>query len=293
MNIRNMFGLSPQLRAAIAPIMLSMGGGNVYYAIQSTDTIYGYFVDKYYEEYPDGTKSIYNTIQGALDVCVRDRGDMVIIIGGWTITTALSVDRIYGLKIIGGNPFETSRGGPAEITYAGTGTAFTLSSAKVWLSDITFYMTGTGAPVCLDISGRVFSHGVIKNVNIRKMGGTDAQGHAIKAGSPSSSTFENIQINSDAGNAKRWQTGILMTGDDLCHFKGIEVGGTEGFAIYNPGSTRSLYEDIRVMPSCNDGLTLTGVTSSLINSRNMAAAPGPCTMIRSGCYTTGLTEYTT
>ena len=285
-------GLEKVLKEMNGEICSGWGSGNTYYAIQSTDAIYGYFYDKYFEKYADGSVSIYNTIQGALDVCVANRGDTVVIIGGWTITTALSVDRIYGLRIIGENPFGNSRGGSAEITYAGTGTAFTLSSAKTWLSDITFYMTGTGAPTCLDISQRVFSHGVIKNINIRKIGGTDASGVAITAGSPSSSLFENIQINSDAGNAKRWQTGILNTGDDLCHYKNIEVGGTEGYAIYNPGSTRSLFEHIIVMPSCNDGLWLTGITSSIIDSRNMGGAAGTSTVIKSGSYLTGLAEFT-
>lgn len=139
---------------------------------------------------------------------------------------------------------------------------------------------------------RVFSHGVLKNINIRKLAGTDAQGHAIRAGSPSSSKFENIQINSPAGNGNRWQTGILMTGDDLCHFKDIEVGGTEGFGIYNPGSTRSLYEHIILMPSCDDGLTLTGITSAIIDSRIMSAAQGTTTAIKSGCYSTALNAMT-
>jgi len=285
----------PALRygAKILPseVLAQCGTGNVYYAIQTTETFYGAFRDTYYQLYLDGSESISNTIQGALDKVVADRGDTVIIIGGWTITTALSVDRKYGLRIIGCNPFGTSRGGQAEITYNGMGVCFTLSSAKTWLSDITFYYGGATHDtnsVCLDISQRVFSHGVIKNINIRKTAGTDAQGHAIRAGSPSSSLFENIQINSPAGNTNRWQTGILMTGDDLCHFKDIEVGGTEGFCIYNPGSTRSLYEHIIAMPSCNDGITLTGVTSAIIDSRIMSGAEGTVTAIKSGSYTTGL-----
>ena len=267
-------------------------GGNTYYAIQETDTMYPSFVSQYGITYDDGSFSISNTIQGAIDKCVADRGDTVIIMGGWTITTAISVDRIYGLRMMGVNPFGTSRGGQAEITYNGVGTACVFSSPKSWLSDITFYMGGnpmTSSTICLDISQRVFSHGVIKNINIRKTAGTDAQGIAIKAGSPSSSVFEDIQINSVAGNTNRWQTGILETGDDLCHYKNIEIGGTEGYAIYNPGSTRSLFEHIIAMPSCDDGVWLTGVTSAIIDSRIMSAAEGTSTVIKSGCYSTALT----
>jgi hypothetical protein len=265
--------------------------GNTYYAIQTTETFYQEFYDAHFITYPDGSVNIYNTIQGALDACKADRGDTVYIVGGWTITSTLTLDRIYGIRVIGVNPFCTSRGGQAEITYNGVGTAMAFSNPKMWLSDITLYMGGTpmtSTTIGLDLSGRVFSHGVVKNFNIRKTGGTDAQGHAIKTGSPSSSVFEDIQINSPAGNGARWQTGILMTGDDLCHFKNIEVGGTEGFAIYNPGSTRSLYEHIIAMPSCDDGITLTGITSAIIDSRIMSGAEGATTAIKSGCYAIGL-----
>ena len=279
----------------VIPVDFQSSTGNVYYAIQTTESYYADFVKTHLVTYSDGTVNIYNTIQGALNVCVADRGDTVVIIGGWTITSTLTLDRIYGIRVIGVNPFGTSRGGQAEITYNGMGTCFTISNPKMWLSDITFYYGGATHDtnsICLDLSGRVFSHGVIKNINIRKTAGTDAQGHAIKTGSPSSSVFENIQINSPAGNTNRWQDGLLQTGDDLCHYKNIEVGGTEGYAIYNPGSTRSLFEHIIVMPSCNDGLWLTGVTSSIIDSRNMGGAAGTSTVIKSGSYLTGLVEFT-
>jgi hypothetical protein len=289
------FGLERVLKEMVGELNFGFGSGNTYYAIQATDSIYGEFYKKYFEKFDDGSVSIYNTIQGALDATVANRGDTVVIMGGWTITDTLSVDRKYGLRITGENPFGEFTGGPAEITYNGVGVAFTLSSPKTILSDLTFYMGGTPMTtntVCLDISQRVFSHSVIRNVNIRKTGGTDAQGHAIRAGSPSSSTFEDIMITSASGNANRWQTGILATGDDLCHYKNLWIGGTEGFAIYNPGTKQSLYEKIFVMPSCNDGLTLTGVTSAIVDSRDMAAAEGTNTVIKSQSFTTGTTAMT-
>jgi hypothetical protein len=269
--------------------------GNVYYAIQSSETFYSQFYEDNYVEYADGTFSIYNTIQGAFNACMANRGDTVFIIGGWTITDTLTLDRIYGLKVIGGNPFNVYTGGSCEITYNGMGTCFAISNPKLLLSDITFYIGGAthnSSTICLDLSGRVFSHGVIKNINIRKLDGTDAQGHAIKTGSPSSSWFENIHINSPAGNGKRWQTGILQTGDDLCNYKNLVIGGTEGFAIYNPGSTRSNFDGLKIMPSCDDGIVITGVTSAITDSRIMSAAPGTATAAISACYTTGTTAFT-
>jgi hypothetical protein len=264
--------------------------GHIYYAVQATESYYAAFYADHFQTYSDGTVSIYNTIQEALDASARDRSDTVIIMGGWTITAPLSVDRKYGLRIIGENPFHTYTGGCAEITYNGTVAAFQISSAKVWISDLTVYMGGTGAITAFDISGRVFSHGVMKNINIRKTAGTDAQGHAITAGSPSSSTFENIKISAEVG--KRWQTGILFTGDDKCNYKNLVIGGTEGFCIYNPGSTMSVYDEIIAMPSCEDGFYVTGLTSVIINSRIMSVAPGTSTAIISGSYTTGLSAYT-
>jgi len=287
--------LEKVLSEIVKDLNFGFGSGNTYYAIQSTDTIYPEFYKKYFEKYDDGSVSIHNTIQSALDAAVANRGDTVVIVGGWTITDTLTVDRKYGLRITGENPFREFTGGPAEITYNGVGVAFTLSSPKTILSDLTFYMGGTPMTtdtVCLDISQRVFSHSVIKNINIRKTGGTDAQGHAIRAGSPSSSTFEDIMITSADGNANRWQTGILATGDTMCHYKNLWIGGTEGFAIYNPGTKQSLYEKIFVMPSCNDGLTITGITSSIVNCRNMGGAAGTSTAIKSGSYLTGLVEFT-
>jgi hypothetical protein len=56
--------------------------GNTYWAIKSTDLSYGSFYDDHYDEYPDGSHSVYNTIQECVDACVSKRGDVVYVVDG-------------------------------------------------------------------------------------------------------------------------------------------------------------------------------------------------------------------
>ena len=53
--------------------------GNIYYVIQNDQSFYGTFERDRRTKYSDGSTNIHNTIQSALDACVADRNDYVVI----------------------------------------------------------------------------------------------------------------------------------------------------------------------------------------------------------------------
>src|SRR3990170_8432286 len=56
-----------------------LGLGNVYYVIQTTNGDYTRFVRDMQFTYPDGTSSVYSSIQTALDACIDERNDYVVV----------------------------------------------------------------------------------------------------------------------------------------------------------------------------------------------------------------------
>lgn len=74
--------------------------GNIYYVMKSTDSYYGDFYADYYTKYTDGTASIYNTIQDAVDAATDGRGDVIIVAPGkWTEEVYIVSKR--GLRVLG------------------------------------------------------------------------------------------------------------------------------------------------------------------------------------------------
>ena len=74
--------------------------GNVYWAKKSTDSNYTSFYADHYVKYTDGTASVYNTIQGAVDAATAARGDIVIVCSGKWCEDVVVADK-EGLRILG------------------------------------------------------------------------------------------------------------------------------------------------------------------------------------------------
>jgi hypothetical protein len=75
---------------------LGLGVGNVYYVIKTTETHYNTFVEEHECEYADGSSSIHNTIQSALDACVANRNDYVIVMpseADYDLTVTLTLSK--------------------------------------------------------------------------------------------------------------------------------------------------------------------------------------------------------
>ena len=53
--------------------------GNIYWVMQSANTLYDAFYTEYNMVYPDGTESVKTTIQGGLDACTANRDDYVLV----------------------------------------------------------------------------------------------------------------------------------------------------------------------------------------------------------------------
>jgi hypothetical protein len=59
--------------------IFGLGIGNVYWVIQTTNGDYTRFVRDMQFTYPDGTSSVYGDVQTALDACVDERNDYVLV----------------------------------------------------------------------------------------------------------------------------------------------------------------------------------------------------------------------
>lgn len=74
--------------------------GNIYFVKKSTDSDYSTFYGDNYVDYSDGTHSIYNTIQSAVDASTSDRGDIILVhYGKWVEDVAILEKD--GLRIFG------------------------------------------------------------------------------------------------------------------------------------------------------------------------------------------------
>lgn len=115
----------PALRygAKITPSEVAggFGGGNVYYAKKSTDSDYAAFLSDFYTTYNDGTVSVYNTIQDAVNASQDKRGDTVVVSAGdYTSSTNKWKENVIikkaGLKIIAQTPGWESQMRPGDAT---------------------------------------------------------------------------------------------------------------------------------------------------------------------------------
>lgn len=79
-----------------------IGIGNVYYVIKSAETFYDRFIEKHQGTYPDGSVIVHadagtgDGIQAALDACVANRNDYVIVNpseGDYDLTVALTLSK--------------------------------------------------------------------------------------------------------------------------------------------------------------------------------------------------------
>jgi len=75
-------------------------GGNVYWVKKSTDSDYASFYGEHYVNYADGTHSIYNTIQTAVNASVSDRHDIIYVCAGKWVEDVLVLEK-DGLRIYG------------------------------------------------------------------------------------------------------------------------------------------------------------------------------------------------
>ena len=83
----------------LASEVLPMGGagsGNVYYVVKSTESWYNAFVATYDATYDDGSHAVQTDIQTALDLCVANRNDYVLVMpsaSNYVLTATLTMSK--------------------------------------------------------------------------------------------------------------------------------------------------------------------------------------------------------
>ena len=123
--------------------------GNIYFVKKSTDSDYTTFYGDNFVEYSDGTKSIYNTIQAAVDGATNARGDIIIVCAGkWT--EEVYIVNKSGLRIIGaglgtgGPDYGAPRMRPSD---AATHYPFT-SKLSTALNGAAFHVLSRNVEIC-------------------------------------------------------------------------------------------------------------------------------------------------
>jgi hypothetical protein len=272
-----------------------ISSGHVYYAIQTTEAFYTDFYHDMAEVYTDGTHSIYNTIQEAIDACTANRGDIVYVIGEWTSAVTITLNK-WGTSLIGLTDWNNQTGGGnANITCTGEGIAtLTVTKAKCHVENLVIYFNGDGATFGINFASSAPSQAVVRNVEIVKNAGTaaDAGIGMHFATVPTRALFENIKITGPTSNSKTMAYGI-EGGSYSCVFKNIQVSNaTVGINLDTYGD---LFDHIIIMPTCTTGLVLTGTSATqslVVNSYDAAVSAGSITAATSGSYSTSLTTLT-
>ena len=276
-------------------LAMGSGVGNVYFAIQTTESYYSEFEDQFQGEHPDGTVKVHNTIQGAINACTANRGDIVYVIGEWTSTATITLNK-WGTSLIGATNWNSiTGGGNSNITCTGAGIAtLTISKAKCHVENLVLYANGTGATKGLEFSGSAPSQTIVRNVEIVKNAGdADVTIGMHFATIPTRSEFSNIKITGATKNTNSLSYGI-EGGSYSCVFRDIVVSNCSvGIGLDTYGD---LFQRVIVSATCVIGMDIYGASaaqSMMVDCRNMGTAKGTMTnMVFSGSYSTGLTELT-
>jgi len=267
--------------------------GNEYYACQSTDTAnYAYWYGKFgTEKYDDGSTILHTTIQSAINACVANRGDVVYVIGEWTSTSTITLNK-WGTSLIGLTDWNNiTGGGNSNITCTGAGIAtLSVTKAKCHVENLVVYFNGTGDTFGINFTGSAPSQTIVRNVECVKNGGSSAAGIGIHfATVPTRSCFEDIKITGTTKNTLSMAYGI-EGGSYSCVFKNIQVSGaTVGINLDTYGD---VFDHIIITSTCVTGLVLTGThaaQSIIVDSYDGGASVGSISATVSGSYSTGLT----
>lgn len=110
-------------------------GGHVYWVKETTSADYDNFIKERQVQYENGKFSVYNTLDAALNACVANAGDVILISPDYTETvTAVKTITKAGVSIIGLGE------GMLRPTITGNGTidVFSVEAANVTIENIIF-----------------------------------------------------------------------------------------------------------------------------------------------------------
>ena len=167
-------------------------------------------------------------------------------------------------------------GGNCSLTYAvDDSPLFLLSKTKLRFENLRITLGNTKTVAFsvfeneADTSAAVVpSQCMWKDINIYKSAGDNGEGNAFRIGAPTSCTFDNIKI--VASSSHYLLGGFLLLSTTRCNFLNIYIGNCAGTAIYDPGSTDTVYENIIILNSCLVGCDIAGATSMIRDSRILA-----------------------
>lgn len=240
------------------------GAGNVYYVMQSTNTLYPAFSASHGGQHDDGSSIVHTDIQSALDATVANRNDYVIVMPDGsdydiTDTLTMSKNRVHLICPPGLN----SHGIPANYARIHQTTAataiITVTADAVEIAGFFFkHMTDSNGIVlsgtrwCPIIHDNFFAMACADTGTAAYgVGGTGAISHASIYGnyfcnySPGLMTGTNNAIASFIGITSNSSTrglirgNIINTGANTTVGAGIIFAGVDGFVLEN-----YLYENI-------------------------------------------------
>jgi hypothetical protein len=215
------------------------------------------------------------TIQAAIDKAVEGAGTFIYVTGSATLTASINCNKT-NVHIYGSPAMDNHTGGNCSLTLSTDdmplfyisktklrfeGLRITLANSKCVAFSVYENEADSSAAVAL-------SNSHFKDINIYKSTGDNGEGNAFRLGGVTACTFDNIKIVAASGH--HLLGGFLFTTTIRSNFLNIYIGNCAGTAIYDPGSTDTVYENITVLNSCLVACDIAGATSMLRDSRLLA-----------------------
>lgn len=189
----------PQLQGAFA----LLGAGRIFWVCQSTNT--GYYTELVanHPAYSDGVPSVYTTIQAALDACVANRNDFVLVMpdsSDYDLTAALTMTK-RDVHLIGVDflihPWEIGANSAVKLHQTGDYDVITLTGGNCEIAGFYFKnYNNQGSVVC---TGAVADYAHVHH-NHFNMNATTTSGVAQVDFSGATSSFATIERNTFATN---------------------------------------------------------------------------------------------
>ncbi len=156
----------------------SMGVGNVYRVIKSTESYYDQFVADEQFEYSDGSAAVHTDIQSALDATVDSRNDYVIVQpsdSDYELTLALTLSKkSVHLVCPGGMGNDVGATNAARLDQNSAGLAvFTVSDSSIEIAG--FYIKNDPGFTTIDLAQNAYAPNIHHNDFIMLFSGTDGE----------------------------------------------------------------------------------------------------------------------
>ncbi len=228
----------------------TLGIGNIYYVMQTSNALYDRFISDYQNEYSDGSLVCHTTIQAGLDAVVSNRNDYVVVMpdsSDYDITAALTITKSR-FHIIGAGGIVPNGGMPSNsvrIHATNANDIFHITGSNAATVEIAGFFfkcaaekagvnTGSVTTWHLDIHDNFVGMATSAGAGAGGIAGTGAANHAsihhnyINGYAPAGSKDAAAMISLGGTSTRSVITeNILVAGSGMTYDVGITAGGAD------------------------------------------------------------------